>query len=259
MTPFRTQAGFNVLDSLQSGFSVLIDYIPRIIGALIVLLIGYIIAKLLKKGLTKLLQKARLDAKLTSGQGGHHVQRFSPEGSPSALLGTIVFWVIMVFVLSSAVATLGIPALTVFLNRVLSYIPNVIAALLILLIAVAIAGAVGGIVQRAMGETPMGRIVHTAAPALVMIIAVFMILTQLNIAPVIVSATFIALIGSLALGSALAFGLGGRDAAAEVINSGYRRAQLEQGQSGAQAESGAQQTQQFQRGNVARSDPYREG
>jgi len=223
--------GFDVLNSLERAFTTLVDYIPRIIGALIVLLIGYIIARLLRTGLTKLFQKLRLDEKLGNGQPVQYLRRFSPGGSPSALLGTIVFWLVMVFTITSAIGTLGIPALTGFMNLVLSYIPNVIAAILILLLAVAIAGAIGAIAQRAIGNTLLGRIVGSAGPALVMVIAVFMILTQLNIAPIIVSATFIALVGALALGSALAFGLGGRDAAAEMINAGYRRAQEEQSQS----------------------------
>lgn len=240
MRPLMTQGGgFHVLDSLQNAFTTLVDYIPRIIGALIVLLIGYLIAKLLRTILTKLLRKLRLDTKLTSGHGGDYVQRFSPQGSPSALLGAVVFWLIMVFTITSAIGTLGIPALTGFMNLVLSYIPNVIAAILILLIAVAIASAVGGIAQRAFGDSLTGRIVRSGGPALVMVIAVFMILTQLNIAPIIVSATFIALVGSLALGSALAFGLGGRDAAADMINSGYRRAQVEQGSGTSGTDSGS--------------------
>jgi hypothetical protein len=111
------------------------------------------------------------------------------------------------------------------MNQVLAYLPNVIAALLIFLIAAAIAAAVGGLVHRTMGDTPTGRVARSAAPTLVMAIAVFMILNQLGIATVIVTATYIALIGAVALGSALAFGLGGRDAAADLINSGYRKAQ----------------------------------
>ena len=76
-----------------------------------------------------------------------------------------------------------------------------------------------------MGDTPTGKILRAAVPAIVMGIAVFMILTQLGIAPVIVTITYVALVGSAALAAALAFGLGGRDAAAELINSGYRKAQ----------------------------------
>lgn len=223
--------GFDVLGSLESAFTTLLDYIPRIIGALLVLVVGYIIARLLRAGLTKLFQKLRVDDKLGSGQPGQYLRRFSPDGSPSALLGAIVFWLIMVFVITSAVGTLSIPALTGFMNLVLSYIPNVIAAILILLLAVVIAGAIGAIAQRALGDTLSGRIVRSAGPTLVMVIAVFMILTQLHIAPIIVGATFIAMVSALALGSALAFGLGGRDAAAEMINAGYRRAQQVQDES----------------------------
>ncbi|GAA4863258.1 mechanosensitive ion channel family protein [Saccharopolyspora cebuensis] len=220
--------GFNVLQGLQSAFTQLLNYLPQIIGALLVLLIGYVVARLIKAGLTKLLNKFRLDERMTSSQGGHYVERFSPRGSPARLVGTVVFAVIMVFVVSSAIGTLGIPALTGFMNTVLGYLPRVVAALLIFLVAAAVAGAVGGVAHRTMGDTPTGRVVRTAAPTLVMAIAVFMILTQLQIAPTIVTITYVALIGALALGSALAFGLGGREAAADLINSGYRRAQQEQ-------------------------------
>lgn len=216
---------FNVLQSLQSGFTQLVNYLPQLIGALLVLLIGYIIAKIIDTVVTKGLRKAKVDQRLTSGGGGHYVERFSPQGSPSKLVGLVVFWVIMVFVITSAIGTLNIPAVTGFMNQVLAYLPNVIAALLIFVVAAAVAGVVGGIVHRTMGDTPTGRVVQAAVPALVMVIAVFMILTQLGIAPVIVTTTFVALIGSLALASALAFGLGGRDAAAELIDSGYRKAQ----------------------------------
>ncbi|WP_051341749.1 mechanosensitive ion channel family protein [Pseudonocardia spinosispora] len=223
--PAESGGGFNILQSLQAAFTTFVSYLPQILGALVVLIIGYIIAKILDKVITKLLQRAKLDSRLTSDTGPNFVQKVSPGGSPARLVGGVVFWVIMVFVISSAIATLNIPALTGFMNLALSYLPNVIAALLIFIVATAVAGAIAGLAQRTMGDTPTGRIVATGAPALVMAIAVFMILTQLGIAPVIVTATYIALIGAIALGSALAFGLGGRDAAADMINTGYRKAQ----------------------------------
>ncbi|MGJ7908449.1 mechanosensitive ion channel family protein [Actinopolyspora sp. H202] len=216
--------GFNVLDSLQSGFTQLISYLPQLIGALLVLVIGYIIARILRALVTRLLRRLHLDDRMSrAGQGARYVERLSPRGSPSRLIGTVVFAVIMLFVLSSAIGTLGIPALTGFMNVVLGYLPRVIAALAIFLLAAAVAGAVGTLAGRTMGDTPAGRMARTAAPALVMAIGVFMILTQLRIAPVIVTVTYVALVGAIALGSALAFGLGGREAAAEMINSSYRR------------------------------------
>ncbi|WP_018332639.1 mechanosensitive ion channel family protein [Actinomycetospora chiangmaiensis] len=232
--------GFNALQSLQNAFTTLLNYIPNVIGALLVLLIGYLIARLLRAAITRLLQRVRLDQRLTHGSGGEYVTRFSPDGSPAKLVGLVVQWVLLVFVIVSAVGTLNIPAVTGFVDLVLSYLPNVIAALLIFLVAAAIAAAVGGLVHRTMGDTPTGRVARSAAPTLVMVIAVFMILNQLGIAEVIVNATFIALIGALALGAALAFGLGGRDAAADLINSGYRKAQQNSDQVRADLQTGYQ-------------------
>jgi small-conductance mechanosensitive channel len=245
--------GFDVLQSLQGAFTTFLSYVPNVIGALLVLIIGYVIARLLRAGISRLLRKVRVDEKLTHGKGGEYVARFSPQGKPSQLVGLVVQYVLMVFVIVSAVGTLNIPAVTGFVTLVLSYLPNVLAALLIFLVAAAIAAAVGGLVHRTMGDTPTGRIARSAAPTLVMAIAVFMILNQLGIAETIVTATYIALIGAVALGSALAFGLGGRDAAADLINSGYRRAQqqsdqvrrdVQVGRERAQAEA-QQYTQQY--------------
>lgn len=232
-----------IINSLVNAFNTLMTYIPSIIGALVILLIGYIIAKIVKSVIVKLLRRAKVDDRLKSGETGDYVERFSPQGSPARLVGTVVFAVLMFFVVSAAIGALRIPALTQFMNQVLAYLPNVIAALLILLIAVAIAGAVGGLAQRMMGDTFTGRIVRTAGPALIMAIAVFMVLTQLGIARVIVVATYIALIGALALGCALAFGLGGREAAGDMINNAYRRAQAEQETVKADAQRGRERAQ----------------
>lgn len=223
--PVNSGGGFNVLQSLQTAFTTFMNFLPQLVGALVVLLVGYLIAKILDKVITKLLGKAKLDSRLTRNSGGRFVERVSPGGSPAALVGAVVFWVIMVFVISSAIGTLGIPALTAFMALALSYLPNVLAALLIFIVGAAVSGAVAGLALRTMGDTPTGRVVRAVGPALVMAIAIFMILTQLGIAPVIVTATYIALVGGISLASALAFGLGGRDAAADMVNSGYRKAQ----------------------------------
>lgn len=69
-----------------------------------------------------------MDEKLKSGGGASYVEKAAPQGSPSKLIGLVVFWVIMLFVISSAIGTLGIPALTGFMNQVLGYLPNVSTA-----------------------------------------------------------------------------------------------------------------------------------
>ena len=154
------------------------------------------------------------------------------------------FWIIFVFVLTAAIGALKIPAVTAFMNQVLAYLPNVIAAIVIFVVAAAIAGAVAGGVAKLLGDTPTGKVVATAVPSLVMLIAVFMILNQLQIAPEIVTITYTALLGTVALASALAFGLGGREVAGRHARHAYRKGQEQQGQVKADMQKGKERGQE---------------
>jgi hypothetical protein len=167
---------------------------------------------------------------------------------------------------------LGIAALTAFVGAIWAYIPNVIAALAIFLIAGAISAAVAGLVGRTMGDTPLGKIVATAVPIIVMSIAVFMMLEQLKIATQIVTITYAAIWGAIALGSALAFGLGGREVAARMLEGAYKKGQLnkeqykrdlDQGVSRAKAEAAQKKDEMTASDETGRrgvptvpSDPY---
>ena len=183
-------ASIQLAQSLQKALNGLLGFIPNLIGFFLILIVGYFIARLVKGIVTKLLQKAKLDHALHSGQTGAYVEKISPDASPSALIAGVVFWLIFLFVLSAAIGALKIPAVTAFMNQVLAYLPNVVVAVLIFVIAGAIAGAVGAAAAKLMGDTPTGKVVGTAIPALVMGIAVFMVLNQLRIAPAIVQITY---------------------------------------------------------------------
>ena len=217
-------------DSLQQGFDAFFAFLPNLLGFLLILLIGYIVARVVKGVLTKVLEKVGLDRALHSGQSGQYVERFSPGASPSRLIGAIAFWFIFLGAISIAVSALKIPALTLFVAAIYGYLPNVIAAILIFVVAGAIAGAVAALVTKVMGDTPTGKLVATVVPVLIMGIAVFMILNQLQIAPEIVVITYAVLLGSLGLGMALAFGLGGRETAARLVSDAYDKGQERQGQ-----------------------------
>jgi hypothetical protein len=208
-------------DKLRNGFEGFFDFIPNLVACLAVLVIGYIVARLVAAAIARLLDRAGLDRTLTRGQGGRYLAKATE--SPSRLLSRIAFWVIMLAVLALAASVLGIAEITAVVGAILAYIPNVIAALLIFLVAGAIATGLSALINRTLGDTPTGRVLSTVAPGLVMAIAVFMILNQLRIAPTIVTITYAALIGSLALASALAFGLGGRDVASRMLEDAYAK------------------------------------
>jgi hypothetical protein len=102
-------------------------------------------------------------------------------------------------------------------------VPNVLAALAIFLIAGALAAGVSRLISRTMGDSATGRVLGTVAPTLIMAIAVFMMLDQLEIAENIVVITYAALMGAFALGMAIAFGLGGREVASLMLQGAYER------------------------------------
>jgi len=223
-------AAIKISDSLQQGFDAFFAFIPNLIAFLVILIVGYFIAKIVSKIIQKVGEKAGLDKALHESDAKQYVDRVSPDASPSAAIGKVFFYIIFVFVLTAAIGALKIPAVTAFMNQVLAYLPNVIAAIVIFVVAAAIAGAVAAGVAKLLGDTPTGKVVATAVPSLVMLIAVFMILNQLKIAPEIVQITYTALLFTVALASALAFGLGGREVAGQMLGDAYRKGQEQKGQ-----------------------------
>ena len=217
-----------IADTIERAFDVFFAWLPALLGALVVLIVGYIVAKILGRVVGALLARAGLDRSAMSGRSGEWISRAT--SSPSRLLGRLVFWALFLGAAALAVSVLGIDALTDFMGRIFLYLPNVIAAIAIFLVAGLVAGAVAALVERTMGETPTGRILRTVVPGLIMAIALFMILEQLEIAPEIVRITYAALVGALALAAALAFGLGGRDVAARMLEDAYVKGQQQRAQ-----------------------------
>jgi Conserved TM helix len=209
----------DVGDSVQRGFDEFATWVPRFAAFLAILVVGYLVARLVAGLLRRLLERAGFDHALQAGTAGSWIAKATAR--PSALAGTIAFWVLFLGAVSVALDVLGIEAVDDAVAAVWGYVPNVVAALLIFLAAGAIAAGVAGLVGRTMGDTTTGRVVGTAAPILIMAIAGFMILDQLRIAEDIVTITYAALVGSIALGMALAFGLGGREVAAELLRGAY--------------------------------------
>ena len=216
-------SGETTQDYIRRTFDRIIDGLPAFLGALAVVIISYLVAKILEGTARRLLRKANLNDRLHAGQGGNVIQRAVPD--PAHTISRVVFWVIYLFGLSIAVSVLGIPVLTDFVRAVYAYLPNVFAALLIFLVASGISASIVTLVNNTMGNTPTGKVVSAAGPVLVMSLAAFMILNQLKIAPAIVTITYAALVGSAALGMALAFGLGGREVAATMLQNLYDKSQ----------------------------------
>ena len=211
--------------SLQRASDEFFAWLPKLVGALVILLIGYIVARLIAGVVRKALRSSGADRALEKGKAGIYKKQYAPDLHPSGVVATVTFWFVFGAAILLAISTLGIRALQNTVASVVGYLPNIVAAILILLIAVVVAGAVGGLAARLAGGTMLGKLVQTAVPVLVITIALFMALVQLKIATPIVEATYVLVLGAIALGFALAFGLGGREVAGKMLAAAYENGQ----------------------------------
>jgi hypothetical protein len=244
-------AAVEISDSVQQGLDGFFGFVPNLIAFLLIVVVGYFVAKLVGGIVRKVLEKLGLDRALHESDAGQYVERLSPGASPSNGVGRVAFWILFAFVLTAAIGALKIPAVTAFMNQVLAYLPNVIAAIVIFVVAAALAGAAGGAAAKLMGDTPTGKLVATVVPTLVLVIGLFMVLNQLKIAEEIVTVTFTVLLASLGLGLALAFGLGGRGVAGRLLDDAYEKGRKQHGQVKQDMQTGKERAQaQAERGKA---------
>lgn len=235
----------NVIDSMLEGLREVFQWLPNLLAFLAVVLIGWIVARVLGAVVRKVLGRVGLDRRLRESQVGRWTRRVTEQ--PSDLLGAVTFWLVFLAFFSAALPQLELEVVNDFVAAVWGYVPNVIAALAIFVIAALVAGGATALVQRTMGDTATGRVARAVAPVLIMAIATFMILVQLRIAESIVIITYAALMGAIALGMALAFGLGGREVASDMLRGAYEgqreqvKRDLQTGRERAEADDGRAQ------------------
>ena len=214
--------GQAILTSLTSALALIFAFIPKLIGFLVIMLVGWLIAKALGKAVTFLLRKVGFDN--FSNRIGLTLfeQRMGIRLDPADLLGQIVFWFIILIFLVPAFDTLGLPSVTGILNQFIGYIPSVFVAVLILFLGVLLATVVADIVRGATATAGIGNPNVFAAIArwAIILFAAFMALTQLQIATALVVELFGAIVFGAALAFGLAFGLGGRDSAKRLLERG---------------------------------------
>src|SRR5688572_3438094 len=212
---------------LQESFAELGLFVPSLLGSLVILFAGYLLAKLVEKGTTKLLRRVRLNEMLERGGVLHAVERSGTHLNPARVIANLLFWFVMFGIMLVAANALGFQSLANVFSELVSYIPSVIAAIVIIIVGIVLGGFVGGLIMASAGGLHGGPTLARVGRWGVIILAVFMALQELGIATDIVTTAFALLFGAVALALALAFGLGNRDLAAQVTREWYERYRAE--------------------------------
>src|SRR5688500_10231639 len=217
--------GAALMTSLATALGLFLGAIPRIIGFLVIIIIGWFIAGLLAAAVAALLRAVRFnDLAQSSGFSGF-VRNTGVRKDPAGLLADIVKWFVRLIVLVVAFDALGLPAVSQVLQQFLLWIPNLIVAVVVLVIAGLAANALGNLVRGSTAQAGLGNpdLLATIARVAVWGFGIVVAVNQIGIAQALVNTLFTGFIGALALAAGLAFGLGGRDTAAQIVQGWYRQ------------------------------------
>ena len=217
----------SVSDTLLSLLNEVLLYIPKVISAAILLIIGYIIARIVRGALTKGLRLVHVDQLADRAGISGMLQRAGVRMDAARLLATIVFWWIFLMFIENALNALALPTITAYLNAILGYLPRVFAAVLIVLVGALIANVVAGAIRGATAETGLtaSGLLASLAKWFILLFTFLTAVTELDVAQSMIFILFACAVGMVALAGGLAFGLGGRETAAQIVNTWYSRNQ----------------------------------
>jgi len=211
----------SVMDSVTGAFSSFIDFVPALIGAAVVLVVGWFLARVIGRLVRRGLRVLGLDRAIGTTGLATYLQRFGSGWSGSSVCGVMTMWFLRLVTIQAAASVLALPELSRLINGFILLVPNIFVAFLVL-VAGALAAQFAGKTARASTVT-LGRAsperIERVVKAVVFVVAVFAALNQLGVAPVIINTLFIGFVTALALALGLAFGLGGRAVAGELTQS----------------------------------------
>lgn len=215
--------GQTVMASLTGAFTLLFAAIPRILAFIVVVLLGWLVASLLAKAVRAGLRALRVDEGAARAGVGRFFEQMGTDVA-GALAG-VVKWLVRIVVLLVAFDLLGLPAVSDVLRQFLLWLPNLIVALVILFIAGLAANALANVIRGATTEAGFANpdTLATVARVAVWAFAVVIAVNQLGIATNLINTLLTGIVAMVAIAGGIAFGLGGRDLAAETLESWRER------------------------------------
>lgn len=213
------------LDAVSSLWTGFLAFLPKLIGAIIIFVIGWFISLGIGKLVAEILKRLQFNRIFEKGNWKEAMAKAGFKVDASGFIGAIVKWVLAIAFLLAAVEVLGLNQFADFLGNVLAYLPNVVIAALIFVVAVIIADILEKVVRVGAEGMKMGygQVAGAIVRWAIWIFAILAILIQLEIASELVLTIVTGFIALIALAGGIAFGLGGKDAAAEAIDSLRRK------------------------------------
>ncbi len=231
--------------AVANALSLFFGAIPKVLAFAVIVLIGWLIAAALAKVVRALLEKVRFNDLARRSGISQFVEDAGVHHDPSTVLADLVKWFVRLIALVTAFDALGLPAVSQVLQRLLLWLPNLFVALVILVVGGLAAQALARLVRGSATEAKLGNpdLLASLTRYAVWAFAILIAVNQIGVASTLVNTLFMGFVAALALALGLAFGLGGRDTAAEIVRGWYQRSQGGAGQLVTPAQA-AQQVEQ---------------
>jgi len=212
--------GQAILNPLQNIWLRFLTFLPNLIGAILVLIIGWIIAAGLDRLVTQILKQIKLDSATNKLGAKTFFRKAGVDFEFSDFIGGLVRWTILLVAFLAAADILGLSEITGFLNQILSYAPNVFVAIAILLVGMLSANFMASIVRGGVGSAKVrsANFLAVVTKWVIWVFTISAVLSQLGIATIIINNLVTAIFFMIALAGGLAFGLGGQKTAAGALD-----------------------------------------
>lgn len=206
-------------NTIGTAFGSILAFLPQLLIALIVFWIGAWVAGLIGELIARIIKAVKFDKIFESRGWSDAMKKAEIDGSPSDFVGAIVKWVFVIIFLVIVADILKLPGFTEMLNKLVAYLPNVLIAALIFVATVIISDMLEKVVVVSIGGMKVGyaTAIGTFVRWVIWVFAIFAILMQLGIAEQLVFALFQSILQFFILALGLAFGLGGKDVAGELL------------------------------------------
>lgn len=206
-------------NSLQGTFNSVANFLPKLIGALVILFIGYFVARAIRWALYKVLKAVKFNDIADKVGINSKLKDAGLKSDATGMMAKLGYWMVMFTVYVLFFDALGLGVVSDLLNKVVSYIPQLIVGCILLIVGMFLADFIRDMVKAALksGSFDNPNLVGNIAYGAVMFLTVSIVLNQLQIGGDIVNTIVTAVLGGLSIAVAIAFGLGGRDWAASTI------------------------------------------
>lgn len=217
------QSTFN--EASVSVFQTIFSFLPTLLAAVLVFVIGLVLARFLKKLTVRLFSELRLSRLAQMSGLETFLNKAEIKIKIEEILGNLVKWIIIFIFFITAVNILGLQSVSMVLNGILGAIPRVLSAAFILTAGILLAGLIESLVKGSVAQIDLklGRVAGKFASYIVVIFVVLAAINEIGIAQALINSLFIGVVAMLALGFGLALGLGAKDLVAKILNEWYEQ------------------------------------